>query len=830
MGDFDAQIRDDDTADHSMIIQIDKIEAIKVQLEKFKRDLSNIPQQTAILSKTLQNMDHLETDVQKLASQLRHIRFKFQDESVTLKQKEKQMADKMDSLKAEIRQNLAQLDEMDQTRYKLEQKIKMLNDAASSKESEDSSLLVQNLRMEISELSTKMDYLKQEVMNLKREVERKDQLLYEKNRNIASLNEELENLMAKADQDTQKTITDRLSVALMEKGSDDEDDEHEDPNPAPIPEGELNPESLKKKYLIKLTDQLKAEILSLKESLHKADNFSNRLKEEVSELKNQLGTQNVNNRESGGYGLDASVLDMRTTDMLNMFRDIKMRADSVGDSPSLAQIQELRESISQFQQLGLSVIQEKDRMSKTESYNPYMDETSPPKELHGRPSDPFEDLAKVEESEKQAKEARMVDLEEVEKAKDELNKTWGAKLDEATRQLATLKNEMTSKDIMISKLKEKNLSIDTELVARVEERNHLIGKIDNLESELVKIKVSPPDTEKAEVVDNSDLLQSKKEVQILLNKLELLKAEVEFYKKHAQRIDPSILFGISDPAPEHQPHAGHSSAHHHEHSHYYPQDLQKSQRLSGSKQSEVKNSSEIQTKMSKLEAGLQQLATSTIESRPKAPKDERVVLLNRLNKEYAMLKASLEQLKKKLADNKEEQEKLENELKHADGIKSEEKVIVALEAKVAETNSKKNLLKEEYAISLKIEEQLKKDIAALVETIQKDDVSKIEANPALKSALNQSKLYVEEKPHTPLEELPQAKEPEEVKDKSHLQLPSEATSPLMEKTPSNFVENTIPLAKPIVVPPPPPVPKRFLEAAARLKDNKQVNEKLSTLL
>lgn len=826
---FESAERDDDSAESGVLIQIDRTEAIRVQLEKFKRDLSTSVQQSPMLVKTLQNMELLERDVGKLAYQLRQVRAKIIEESAALKNKENQAKEKNEQLKVEMKQTFAQLEEMDRARAKLEQSIKAMAESANKKESQDDSLLTQNLRLEISELASKVESMQQEISSLRREVERRDQVIYEKNQNIASLNEELDSLLNKVDDTTQAQVRDRLSVALIDRGSDDEREEEEnDPNYAPFP-ADSDPDNLKKKYLVKVNEGLKSELVGMKESLEKANQFIEQLKGEIADLKRKPGEED--GRESvGGFGLDPKVLDMRSSEMFNVFKEIKKLAEMTDESPDFDKFEQIRESVRNIQQIRESAIQQQARDSLTESYNPYMDENSPTgQEGFGRPSDPFEDLAKAEAAEKNASLADSVSKQEFDKMRDDLSKEADKRVEEVSRQLSTLRNEMASRDIQISKLREKNLSIETELGARVEERNNLIAKIDHLESELVKIKVTPADKEPEKTESEQlDTIQFKKEIHILSNKLELAKAEMEFYKRAALRLDPSLSLRSSDTSTEHSIHPGHSDAHHHDPSHYYPTRQSEESRNSLNRSQDITKSKEataatMQSKMEKMEANLQSLAASTFENRPKVQKDEKTVALNRLNKEYAMVKANLDKLKQKLDEAHKEHEQLEADIKHADAIKSEEKVIVALEERLATCVNHKETIKKEYAASVMIEEQLKKDIAEIVKSIESDE-AKAEITPVLKSALHLSKIVIEEKGHAPLSQLPAAKPPGQALDTSHLQPPTETPAKVSS---DGFQGNTIPLASALKVPTTaPPVVKKDIEAI-RIKDNKQINEKLS---
>lgn len=817
----DSTVREEDTAEISIINQVDKIEAIKVQITKFKRDLESAPHQDPALVKTVENLEYLEQDIGKLSQHLRQVRTKVQDETTYLKQRESQVKDKLELLKAELKQNIVQLDEMDRARSKLEQTVKSLTEGAKNHEKEGESLILQNLKVELSDMQSKVEALQQEVSNLRREADRKDQIIYEKNLNIANLNEELEGLLNKADTDTQAVVRDRLSVGLIQRDSDDEKEDEVDPNSVTLP-GDANPENLKKKYLIQVNEHLKTELAALKDSLQKANEFINQLKQEISSLK----SDDLRRDSEGGFGLDPNVLDMRSTDMFNMFKEIK-KLDEMSQETEMVNVASLRETVRNLKKLGDSALEVQTRNSRQESYNPYLDENSPPKnQMFGRPSDPFEELAKAEVAEKEAVREDMVPKAELERVKEELAKESDRKIDEVNRQLASLRNEMISKDLQISKFKEKNLSMDSELAARVAERNNLIDKIEKLESELVQVKVTPPEVEGEKTEKNDvELEQLKKEILIMKNNTEILKSELDYYKNKVQQSEPKS----NDLAPEHHSHLGHSSVHHHSPSHYYPPrdssqtagekpvDILKSQLLDKPKDG---TSTLMQSKLDKIEANLQNLATSTLDSRPKPAKDDKTITLNRLNKEYMLVKSSLNRLSQKLEEEQNEHKNIEAELNHADVIKSEEKVIVALEERLAITLEKKEKLKKEYEASVLIEAELKKELEDLVNSIEKEE-NKTDLTPFLKSALHMSKLAIVDKGHVPLSELPAAKDPEQVKDKSHLQVPSEGTS-TKEST------HEIPLPQPASLKIP-EQPKHVVEPG-RIKDNKMVNEQLSNLL
>jgi hypothetical protein len=294
---------------------------------------------------------------------------------------------------------------------------------------------------------------------------------------------------------------------------------------------------------------------------------------------------------------------------------------------------------------------------------------------------------------------------------------------------------------------------------------------------------------------------------LLTNKIEQLKYELEFYKNHAQRHDPSIAFGDSISASEHEIHPGLSSEHHHDLSHYYPRpikadleqvmiagvsfharshiqanesvSLRVSECLPQPDQdtthdhSDYKQSTLLQSKLEKLEANLNTLAASTIESRPKKSTDSKMVALRRLNKEQVMVMNSLDDVKSKLEANQSDIEKVHRKLTHADSVKAEEKIIVDLEAKLGSLECQKAVLKTEYEISSKIEKDLKNKIAVLIEEIEKQGNYQ-EASAMLKSTLYQSKIVLDSVDPAPVSDLREAKEPEDVKDHNMLAVPRES--------------------------------------------------------
>jgi DNA repair ATPase RecN len=122
-------ISDKVSSEQNLISQIDRIEAIRLQFEKFKTDLGGLPHQNPVIQKTMENLAHLEKDVGKLANQLGRIKGKFQDESSMLRERERQLADRIDGLKVEMSSTLSQLEVDDSRRMHLEQTVKNLSAA-----------------------------------------------------------------------------------------------------------------------------------------------------------------------------------------------------------------------------------------------------------------------------------------------------------------------------------------------------------------------------------------------------------------------------------------------------------------------------------------------------------------------------------------------------------------------------------------------------------------------------------------------------------------------------------------------------------------------------
>lgn len=851
---------ENDIAENSVISQIDRVEAIRVQVEKFKRDLGTIPQQNTVIAKTLENMNHLEKDVGRLAQQLRLIRSKIQDETSLLKEKERKLTDQVETMKYELHNRLTQLEEMDIKRMDLESSIKELKESRNEAQLKGNDTIVRGLQVELGELNNKIEQLEFQVKSLSRDVERKDQLIHEKNVNIASLNEELNELLEKTDNNTKREVVNRLSVNLIDRDSDDEEGLNpSDPNltPSQIENISQNPSNIKKKYLVKLNDEMRSEIEDLKQSLVKNMKFCDQLKAEIKSLKERGSMGSPFGRESFAgnqeFGLDAGVFDMRATDM---FREISKLNQEVNTELTEDKIQSIRESLSKLEQLGqksrASMVEE-----KRESYNPYMDEDQvEKKEFFGRPSDPFADLNTGIENQTVPEKSTGITEADIEKARAEIQQEADKKIKDMQTKLDNIRGENNGKEITLGQLRTKLNAANKDLEVKAEQIKILHAKIEELEEKILSLPKEEDSKDKSHDEKLNELtVQYKKEVSLLTNKLEQLKCEMEYYKNHAQKSDPSIQFDGLPPAPEHQPHPGHSSEHHHGPSHYYPtpvepvlplphqsilkvEELQPSLRTSEPlpyeesspvlhSSNDLKQSTLMQSKIQKIEAGLASMAQSRLESRPRPQRDERTVALTRLNKEYSMTQGNLQSLRRKLEENKEDAEKVRAELEHADKVKAEEKIIVELESRQATCQSQKAILVTEYDICVKIEKELKDKIAALMKEIGESGKDE-KSSAILMSALMQSRIVLEEKDSTPLAELEVVKEKRTYEDPFHLAVPKELET--LNNPEDQFMTNTIPLAAPLDLSmKPAKIVKPTAEDEMRQRQKTIMNEKLSNV-
>jgi hypothetical protein len=850
VGRFDHVAKEDDIAEYSVISQIDKVEAIKVQLEKFKKDLGTLPQQNPVVTKTLENMDYLERDVGRLAQQLRIIRAKIHDETSSLRERERQLADRVESMKYEMSINLSQLEEMDSKRAELEVIIKNLKESRNEAQSQSNDTALRNLQGEITELNSKIEILERQVIALNREIERKDQMIYEKNSNIASLNEELNDLLENADTSTKKQVMDRLSVSLIDRDSDDEGLNPNDLNltPSQINTVKKTPESLKKKYLIKFNDSLRREVDDLKNSLEKAIHFSDQLKSEIRVLKEQAsGDYNAIDRHSlgfgGDFGLDPNILNMRSTDMFNVFKqEINRINEEVNKEPTEEKIRSIRASLANLKELGesnrLSIGQsESNRLSigQRESFNPYLevDVKDENRTSYGRLSDPFtqlqNDLPVKPETQPGLSETDIIN------AREEVQREADQRIKEMQQQFDNIKSQSNGKEITIGQLRTKLDSAIREATLNEEEKKILLQKIEDLENNKEShTPVENTEADKQYTIEANLSVQYKKEISLLTNKIEQLKMEMEYYRRHAQQSDPNIQFDGLAPAPEHQAHPGHSAKHHHGHSHYYPTPgkptLEELQKLEHSAEPNVtlphqsmmkieeltptlrnseplellspviqtykdlKQSTLMQSKIQKIETGLNNLAASRLESRPKPQRDERTAALNRLNKEYSLTQGNIVNIKRKLEDNQAQLENVKRDLDHADKIKAEEKIIVELESREATVQSQKSILLCEYDICAQIEKDLKEKISALVAEIESSGRDE-QSSALLKSAIMQSRIVLEERDNTPVSNLKAAKELEDLKDPQLLAIPEEFET--IKNAEDQFQTDTIPLAAPL---------------------------------
>ena len=135
-------VHDMEIAEDSLLQQIDRVEAFKLQVNKFQTDLNLVPGNNMLVSKTLSNMQLLEKDIGKLNQSLRTIRVKIQDEEILLQRRVQVLNDSVENLKDELQRNLDQLSSMNDKNLSLERTVKTLTEAAKSNLGQNADLIV----------------------------------------------------------------------------------------------------------------------------------------------------------------------------------------------------------------------------------------------------------------------------------------------------------------------------------------------------------------------------------------------------------------------------------------------------------------------------------------------------------------------------------------------------------------------------------------------------------------------------------------------------------------------------------------------------------------
>ena len=860
-------VQDMEIAEDSLLQQIDRVEAFKLQVNKFQTDLNLVPGNNMLVSKTLSNMQLLEKDIGKLNQSLRTIRVKIQDEEILLQRRVQALNDSVENLKDELQRNLDQLSSMNDKNLSLERTVKTLTEAAKSNLGQNADLIVQNMRVELSELSNKVDDLEHESRNLRKELESKDKQLYEKQQNVNTLNEELDKLLEQSDETLRNNVRNSIRQSII-----DSSDDEADPN---LPDELQKLAGMKKQQLINLNIQLKKEYVSAKEQLASSEDHVSSLKMEIGKLKSRLEDATSRARESIGqdFSLDPNLLNMRNSDMLTMFKQLHQEVSKID--------QEKQETVD-------APIEEPTEQSKMKvnEKNKYVT----PEYIERIVEVPVEVIVEktVEVIVEVPVEIRLDDKE-----RSDLN-----------RKIDLVKSESAGKDLMVSRAKERALELEKKLEAEVKHKDQLQKSIDDLNVSLKNQSGQGQsqafDGPKQEQVDNT-----KKELEIMKSNIQQLNRELEWYKKNSKTIAPETEtreMRIDNIKPLGHHASAISAEGRVEHANVYPESIkqdpqeafhrsnmaiqkslveskimldptqamistEETSSISLSKainpiyESQVsfsrKKSTEVMPtialvkadipsvdltastitrisaandRLDKIEAGLTSLAQSQVNPKQKIEKNPHEVNLRKMNKEFAILQIRLKEIKSKLQKNDKLLLEDRAELEHAELAKVEEKVIENVRQRIDDLNKQQDSLQMELKGCSDIEGQLMVGITQLLGEIEKAARAGSQTDGKLESTLLQSKIFLEDKKEDP-SHVNLHKETEAVGhvDHTHLEVPHISQTQMVDQTattPSNRISAQV---AQIQTQPQMSLISKTDTQVIRINKKKNMSEKLSSL-
>ncbi len=702
-------IEDTGTAEDLLLAQIDRVEAFKLQITKFHTDLNAVSTTSPVVSKTLENMTLLERDFGKLTSQLRNIRCKIQDEESGLNSQVQNLNDTVSNLKQELQKTIDEMTVIGDRSQSLELKVKTLNEAVRSNQNHDTDILMQNMRQELHELSDKVDNLESESRKLKKEIEVKDHQLYEKTMNIAALNEELDQLLNKADEDTQERVRESIKRTLIEDSDEEE---------ANLPDDAKQLAGLKKQQLISMNLRIRNEMIKLKEQIQGYEEHVSQLKLEIGKLKSSIEGVGFDRTSMGrqSFGLDANVLNMRNSDMLMMFKKLNEEVNKPIDESELTAPD-----------------------STPEQEQPLLD---PPLGNSGRE-------VIVEIVKEVPVEVRM-DQEEKENYENTIKKL--------KEQVESLKENKERVEVEVFVPVEKVVEVPVEVVVEraVEIPVHL-GDQEKAEYQKViedlKVQLENAKREAERHSEHANLypasIKQDPVEAMALSKLSLEQSQIAESKivvdptQSIIQTEENLSVSFGKPVdPLYESHVNF--------------DRKKSIEVDGPKiglsslaTSTIMQDPSTAERIERLQTGLSSLAQSSIASKSKAEKNPQELALRKMNKEFSILQIRIKDIQKKIASNDKLLLEVRAEHEHAIAAKVEQKVVEEVKNRLVDLTAEQEKLNIELIGCQDIEGQLMQGISTVLADIEKaaggDKVpEKIEAT------LHQSKIIMET--HEKLEE------------------------------------------------------------------------------
>lgn len=509
-------------AEDELIGQIDKVDAVRLQISKFIQDLSLVNPKPPALQKSIQNMELLERDCSALANKMRSIRLKIQEEEENLKQKIKNYDYSIEDLKEELAKQEKELETLGNANEALEQRVRILTEAARQRAENATSHQAENFKLEAEEMTVKVDDLSREVKELKAELLKKETLIHEKNANIITLNEELEKLLETADKSTQNKVRESLLANIHSSDSENEADDPNDPN---YPAKNQAKSGLKKKQIEIQNEKLKQMVVDLKKNLESSTEFASKLQLEIATLKHQIDGSSPVNRGSIATDMtfDPAFLNMRNTDMLRSFQAMYLKEGN--EAP--AELPKIVEDEDPFE---AAKKQESEKKAEPAS-------TAPAQEVQVKKEIVYVPVETIVEVPVEKIVERVIEVNTGADAKairKEVEAEFNKEIIEARSKAERIREEANTKDLTISKLKEKISELEKSFGAEHKKAELYLKELEALKSEEL-LSHTPTIVPTSDLPVTNEVEAYRREAGLLKHKLAEVQLALSWYKRHSAK-------------------------------------------------------------------------------------------------------------------------------------------------------------------------------------------------------------------------------------------------------------------------------------------------------
>lgn len=487
-----------DKAEDQLFWQIERIEEIKIQIDKFRRDLGTIRGQP-IVTKTVENLNLLKVDFDRTMEQLKSVRVRIQEEQQALLNHESSLQNTIDTLRYQQESFESELEALANQNKLLERKIENIkSDNSSATVAEQQ---IKNLKIELADTYAKMEEVEATLRRTEQELDLKEKQVFDQRRQIESLKTNLETLAGSVDEPTSQKI--RQSIRQADTQEDFSDDEVDLANTA------------SKKDLLAENKKLQKELEEANSKLEEMSCYVSKLRIEIAELTKSLEEAEESRKiqdNPTGFNLE----ELRMSQMMSLYKEANSALDSgvVNQRMSVALETQPEPVEPPKQEETPQVIPE-----------PIIIEREVPI-LVEKPVYVEKIVEKVVEVVVE-KIVEVKDTEELERLEQEL-KT-------ALVQAASSKESAKNKEIQLGMLEQKASRMTRELEDSSKREQGLETQIQELKSEL-EVLSKPAQTSELPSEDAKRQEEQKmKEFAILKNTLEQLKIELAWYKNNSQK-------------------------------------------------------------------------------------------------------------------------------------------------------------------------------------------------------------------------------------------------------------------------------------------------------